>query len=261
MKKILTLSFICLIVFGFLLLAGFKIFKTSWFCLQCHEKSNIAENWKKSKHGPSNPEMNNCIHCHSRPGFIGLLQSQVGKFFSHLTVFDFLDSFLSTENQKLRPSKSVTCVQEGCHQMDLLDRSLRRQISLSHSVHVKIMEEIGTRSKCMPCHIDIAHGEFKFLPDMKSTCFLCHSEQDTQSSNCDLCHKTHPGVQLKGRDTSLFELHNTTNKKTKISCLECHLDHCKASKANCEKCHAGKNYGDLIEYQGLMSLRNENEEK
>lgn len=164
--------------------------------------------------------------------------------FSHLMIYQ--DNLFTSSGEKYSPNSSylLSCVQEGCHQIEEIDKSKQadRLIALDHIMHIKKMKEIGMISKCLPCHKDIAHGKEQILPSMKTTCFLCHSPRDTAASNCVLCHSTHADIKLKAKEKNLSELH----QMAKISCTECHLDHCKATKAVCEKCHQGKGYGDLV---------------
>lgn len=266
LKKLLVISGVGLFLMSVAALAGVKLSSTAWFCLCCHETSNIAATWRKSKHGPVNSKESTCIQCHSRPGLLGFLQSQVETTFAHLEFFDkTFPSSLSTPNCQaylaqpapalLRPPlppttcEPVSCTQSGCHQIEDIDNHARpdRLIALNHVKHIQVMEKIGTISECMPCHRDVAHGEGSFLPNMKSSCFLCHKERDIAAANCTLCHSTHPKVQLtNGKATTLPELH----KAAKIPCTKCHLDICEATKAACDKCHKGKGYENLVVYQG-----------
>ncbi|MGA1876298.1 MAG: hypothetical protein ACMUIA_11890 [bacterium] len=250
MKKKVAVIGSGLILFMTMALSGTMIGRTTWFCLRCHEISPPDDVSTGLRHNPMNPEAGTCRQCHFRPGFIGILHSQVDMVFSHLMAFD--RNFSSTPG-KSYPSDSslpVTCIHEGCHQVEAMDKSDPKDqiVSMSHLRHIQVMKHIGTRSKCLPCHTEIAHGEDSYLPNMKRNCFLCHRNVDIAASNCALCHPAHPQVQLKGKRKTLFGLH----KGTEISCTACHIDRCKATRASCETCHLGKKYGDLVVFQGEM---------
>ncbi|MEW6379652.1 MAG: NapC/NirT family cytochrome c [bacterium] len=213
LKKLLIIAGSGISLMSVMTVVGIKISSTAWFCLRCHETSNIAATWRKSKHSPVNSQGSACIHCHARPGFLGFLQSQVETAFTHL---EFLDptfpsfpSSLSARNCQanlvqpeptaIQPTicEPVSCTQSGCHQIEDIDNHARpdRLITLNHVKHIQVMEKIGTISKCMPCHRDVAHGEGSFLPNMKSSCFLCHKERDIAAANCTLCHSQKSGVR------------------------------------------------------------------
>jgi hypothetical protein len=250
-KKIVMVISLGLLLFSMMALLGTLIGRTTWFCLRCHELSNTGDASVRSKHNPMNPEGSNCTQCHSRPGgLIGVLHSQVDMVFSHLMAFD--RNFSSTSGKSyLSDSRSpVICINEGCHQVEEMDKSDPKDqiVAISHFRHIQVMKQIGTRSKCLPCHTEIAHGEDSYLPNMKRNCFLCHRKVNIAASNCALCHPAHPEIQLRGKRKTLFGLH----KVTMISCTECHIESCKATRASCEKCHQGKKYGDLVVFRGEM---------
>lgn len=238
-KKKLVIIAIGVILFGVIAFAGIELTCTSWFCLRCHEMQELGESWKLSKHGPNNPDMNNCMKCHAQPGALGFVKAKVSGLFSLV--------YHLTGQYHLEATQPVVCVRGGCHQIDDLDRADRpnKTITMNHAIHIKVMKEIGTRSQCMPCHRDIAHGEQTFLPDMKSVCFLCHTEKGIGADNCALCHPTHPQVSLQSGET-IMELHPSDQ----VSCTDCHADACAATKATCEACHEGDNYGEQVVYQG-----------
>lgn len=239
MGKKLALIGVGLVLFGVMAVGGIELTCTSWFCLSCHEMKELGATWKLSKHGPDNPEMDNrCMKCHSQPGLLGLLKAKIGGLFSL--------AYHLSGNYHLEATQPVVCIREGCHQIADLDRATRpdRTVTINHAKHIKVMKTIGTRYGCMPCHRDIAHGEEKFLPDMKTSCFLCHTNRDIGASNCALCHPKHPLVQLKDDTTSLLEYHQDAK------CADCHAESCKATKATCDTCHEGENYGQRVVFKG-----------
>ncbi|MEW5817414.1 MAG: NapC/NirT family cytochrome c [Spirochaetota bacterium] len=238
MGKKLTLVAVGVVLFGAIAFAGIELTCTSWFCLSCHEMKELGAAWKLSKHGPDNPEMHNCMKCHSQPGLLGLLKAKIAGLFSLV--------YHLTGDYHLEATQPVVCVRSECHHIEDLDRATRpdQTVTLSHAKHIKVMKSIGTRYQCMPCHRDIAHGEQKFLPDMKTSCFLCHTNQDIAASNCALCHPKHPAVRLTDDETPILEYHQD------VKCVECHTEACKATKATCDTCHEGENYGDRVVYKG-----------
>jgi len=238
-KTKLILIGVGVVFFGVIAFAGIELTCTSWFCLSCHEMQELGASWKISKHGPDNPEMNNCMKCHAKPGFLGFIKAKVSGLFSLV--------YHLSGNYHLEATQPVVCLRNGCHQLEDLDRASRDQtITLNHAKHLKVMNEIGTRTNCIPCHRDIAHGEETFLPDMKKICFVCHTDRSIGSENCSLCHPTHPKVNLQDYEETILDLH----QEAEISCVECHTDACKASKATCDECHEGDDYGELIIYKG-----------
>lgn len=238
-KKKLTIIAIGVVLFGIIAFAGIELTCTSWFCLRCHEMRELGDSWKLSKHGPDNPEMNNCMKCHAQPGFIGFMKAKIGGLFSL--------AYKDTGGYHLEATQPVVCVRDGCHQIEDLDRATRpdKTVTMNHGIHIKVMKEVGTRYQCMPCHRDIAHGDETFLPDMKSICFLCHTDRSIGAENCSLCHAVHPKVDLDD-GSALMDVH----EEVEISCVDCHEDACKATKATCDNCHDGDSYGDMVIYKG-----------
>ncbi|MGA1876015.1 MAG: NapC/NirT family cytochrome c [bacterium] len=239
-KKKLIIIIVGIVLFGVIAFAGIELTCTSWFCLRCHEMEELGASWKLSKHGPDNPKMNNCMKCHAQPGFLGFVKAKISGLFSLV--------YHLSGDYHLEATQPVVCIREGCHQLEDLDRASRpdKTVAMDHGIHIKVMKEVGTRYQCMPCHRDIAHGDETFLPDMKSVCFLCHTDKSIGADNCALCHPTHPKVGLEGEDADLMELHQDSG----TSCVECHTEACKATKATCDSCHEGDNYGDMVIYKG-----------
>ena len=232
-----------LAVVGVIAFAGLEITCSSWFCTSCHEMEGLGDNWKYSRHGPSNPKMSNCMKCHAQPGFIGLMKAKINGAFSLV--------YHLSGNYHLEATQPVVCLQGGCHLLEDLDRANRphQVVALNHAAHIEVMKKIGTRYQCMPCHRHIAHGKGKYLPDMKADCLrTCHTDRPIVSSNCALCHLTHPDIRLKaeeafpGEEISLMALH----KDPEVSCLECHVGLSKTTQGSCQGCHGGKNYDPLV---------------
>ncbi|MEW5804272.1 MAG: NapC/NirT family cytochrome c [bacterium] len=242
LAKKLTLAVAGLLLSGVVTVGGIDLTCSSWFCITCHEMKELGNNWRFSKHGPynpNNPEMHNCLKCHAQPGLVGLLKAKVSGLFSL--------SYHLGGNYHVEATQPVVCIRGGCHQLEDLDRANRpnRTVALNHSQHVKVMQKVGTRSHCMPCHRNIAHGEDSYLPNMRKDCFLtCHTAEGITSSKCTSCHPVHPDVRLEGRSTPLLALHKDAN----VTCLECHAGLCKASENTCDECHAGNDYGNLITF-------------
>lgn len=240
LKKKLAIVAAGLALFGVMTVGGMELSCSSWFCISCHEMKELGNNWEFSKHGPynaNNPKMYNCLKCHAQPGVTGLLKAKVSGLFSVV--------YHLGRNYHLEATQPVVCIREGCHQLEDLDRADRpdQVVSFNHAKHIKVMEKIGARSQCMPCHRKIAHGENTYLPDMKKDCLAtCHANERITASKCNSCHANHPDIQLKGKDVSLFELH----KDADVSCTDCHIGLCKATARTCDGCHEGDNYGSLI---------------
>jgi nitrate/TMAO reductase-like tetraheme cytochrome c subunit len=240
LKKELTIVAVGLTLFGIITVGGMELSCSSWSCISCHEMKELGSNWKFSKHGPynaANPEMHNCLKCHAQPGAAGFLKAKISGFFCL--------AYHLGDNYHVKATKQVVCIRGGCHKLEYLDKADRsdRVVSMNHAKHIKVIKKVGTRSQCMPCHRNIAHGDDKYLPDMKKDCFVtCHNENGITSPKCTLCHPAHPDVRLKDQKASLFALHKDAN----ISCTECHIGIRKATKNACDRCHKGNNYGSLI---------------
>ena len=118
----------------------------------------------------------------------------------------------------------VVCLREGCHtmeQLETLDRESNpaETVTLNHRMHIELNEQIGTRYKCMPCHKNVAHGkQQQFMPDMKDTCFICHSDTDIRYNKCEACHPEHP--RIAGDVEELYEIHAEED----IGCDDCHIE-------------------------------------
>jgi len=243
LKKKLTIIVMGLALAGIITIGGMELNCSSWSCISCHEMKELGSNWKFSKHGPynaANPEMHDCLKCHSQPGAAGFLKAKISGLFSV--------AYHVGRDYHIEATQPVVCIRGGCHQLEDLDKADRadrpdRMVVLNHAEHIKVMKKVGTRYQCMPCHRNIAHGEETYLPDMKRDCFVtCHNEKGIADTKCTSCHPAHPDIHLKGRDASLFALHKDAN----ISCIECHTEICKATAHTCDQCHKGKNYGSLI---------------
>lgn len=238
--KKLTITAIGLLLFGAITVGGMELTCSSWFCISCHEMKELGSSWQFSKHGPynpDNPQMHNCLKCHAQPGVIGFLKAKVSGIFSLV--------YHLGGNYHIEATQPVVCIRDGCHQLKDLDRADRpnRVVTLNHAKHIKVMEKVGTRYQCMPCHRTIAHGEDGHLPDMKKDCLVtCHTDQGISALKCTSCHTNHPDVRVKGQDASLLELH----KDSTVSCTECHRGLCKATENTCDGCHKGNGYGSLI---------------
>jgi len=237
--KKLVLILVGLLVFGMITIGGIELTCSSWFCISCHEMKELGDSWKFSKHGPynaNNPKMHDCMKCHSQPGIVGFLKAKISGLFSLV--------YHLSNNYHIEATQPVVCIREGCHQLEELDRvDLRsdRVVGMNHRKHIKVMEKVGTRSLCMPCHRRIAHGYDNYMPDMKKDCLAtCHIDEDIKASRCSFCHQSHLEIRLKGKEASLLDLHGET------SCVECHEGLCRATGNTCEQCHEGEGYGSLI---------------
>lgn len=237
MAKKLVIVAAGLALFGIITLGGIEITFSSWFCISCHEMKELGNNWKFSKHGPynaANPKMHNCMKCHSQPGLVGLFKAKVTGLLSLV--------YHITGNYHFEAAQPIVCIRDGCHQLEDMDRAIRpdKTVNLNHLKHIKLMQKVGTRNQCMPCHRRIAHGEATHLPDMKKDCFgTCHTNQDINAAKCTSCHPAHLGIRFEGKEVSLLDLH------PEVACIECHEGFCRSSESTCEQCHEGKGYGNL----------------
>jgi len=240
MAKKLAVIAVGLILFGIIMAVGIEFTCNSWFCISCHKMKELDTTWNFSKHGPyvsNNPKMHDCLKCHAQPGLKGFLKARISGF---LCLIDHQKG----NDYHRRAIKPVVCIRGGCHQLkdlDEADRSNRpgRIVVMSHARHIKLMKKGEKEPSCMPCHRNVARGEDKYSPDMKKDCLVtCHSDQGL--AECTSCHPTHPDVRLKGRDSSLLDLHKGAN----ISCTQCHPGLCKAPAAICKECHEDKSFGD-----------------
>ncbi|MBN2373580.1 NapC/NirT family cytochrome c [bacterium] len=239
-RKVLLVVAI-LVVIAVVAVAGIEVTCTPWFCNRCHEMNEYFDTWTLCNHGPeSTRNMKDCMKCHIKPGFLNFLKAKANGVFSllfHLAGYHHVEATLP-----------VICLREGCHTMEQLDEFDRtadpaETVKLNHRMHIEINEKIGTRYKCMPCHKNVAHGkQQKFMPDMKDTCFLCHSDTDIRYKNCDSCHPAHP--LIKGKVENLYEIHT----EYEVKCEECHIDAHKANEISCLNCH-DESYTEGVEFK------------
>lgn len=228
--KRLLLVIVVVLVVASLAFAGIEFTCTPWFCNRCHEMNEYYDSWLLCNHGPEKGRnMENCMKCHIRPGFLNFLKAKVNGVFSllfHLAGYHHVEATLP-----------VICLREGCHNIETIDthertKDVTKTVTLDHKKHIELNEKIGTRYKCMPCHKNVAHGrQQKFMPDMRDTCFICHADTDIRFNNCTACHPKHP--KIKGDVEEIYEIHAEEN----IGCEECHIDSHKANEISCLNCH------------------------
>ena len=241
MKKILILVVIVLVV-GVVSVAGIEVTCTPWFCNRCHEMNEYFDTWTLCNHGPGKGRhMKNCMLCHVKPGFLNFLKAKANGIFSllfHMAGYHHVEATLP-----------VICLREGCHTMDQLEKldeesNTAETVKLNHKMHIEVNEKIGTRYKCMPCHKNVAHGkQQQFMPDMKDTCFICHSDTDIRYKNCDTCHPEHPLIE--GDVENIYEIHQDAD----VSCEDCHVDAHKANKVSCLNCHEDESYAEMTKFK------------
>jgi len=216
--------------------AGIEITCSPWFCNRCHEMNIYYDTWEICNHG----SRGSCMHCHAQPGFLNFLKAKVNGFFSlvfHVIGFDQIEATLP-----------VVCLREGCHILERIDmgeyrRDAVKTVKMDHVRHVELTGRIGTRYECIPCHKNIAHARNReFMPDMKDTCFICHSDSDIRYQNCSICHPRHP--RIEGQVDEIYEIHEGEG----VECENCHVDAHKANKISCMNCH-DESYADLITFK------------
>lgn len=224
LKRLLILVVVLIAVVS-IGVAGIEITCTPWFCNRCHEMNVYYETWDLCNHG----KRGDCMKCHVKPGLINFLKAKVygvfGLFF-HILGFTNVEATLP-----------VVCVREGCHIAEEIDNTVRKRdfvktVKMDHIKHIEINRRIGTRYDCIPCHKDVAHSRKKdFMPDMKETCFICHSDSDIRYQNCIACHPRHPVIETQAE--AFYEMHN----EAEVGCGECHIDAHKANALSCLNCH------------------------
>ena len=239
-RKLLLVLVILIVVAG-VSVAGIEITCTPWFCNRCHEMNEYFDSWTLCDHGPeTGRNLKNCMKCHVRPGFLNFLKAKANGIFSllfHLSGYHHVEATLP-----------VICLREGCHSIEQLDEfdstaDPAETVRLNHRMHIEVNEKIGTRYKCMPCHKNVAHGkQQQFMPDMKDTCFLCHSDTDIRYKNFASCHPEHP--LIKGDIEDLYDIHAEND----VGCEECHIDAHKANEISCLNCH-DESYVDGVEFK------------
>jgi len=215
-----VVSIVAAIGFG-----GIEITCTPWFCNRCHEMNVYYDTWEICNHS----SRGDCMQCHVREGFINFLKAKANGVFS--LIFHVLGY------QHVEATLPVVCLREGCHVLENIDTVERKReyvktVKMDHSAHVDLIRRIGTRYDCIPCHKNIAHSKKRaFMPDMKDTCFICHSDLDIRYQNCIACHPGHPLIE--GEVEELYEIHHEAG----IGCEGCHIDAHKANAVSCINCH------------------------
>jgi len=180
------------------------------------------------------------MKCYAQPGFLNFLKAKINGLFSlvlHVAGYPYMEATLP-----------VVCLREGCHLLEKIDaneikRDTVKTVRLDHVRHVDLTRRIGIRYECIPCHKNIAHASNReFMPDMKGTCFVCHSDLNISYRHCTICHPRHPSIE--GDVDEIYEIHEGAG----VGCEDCHIDAHKANKISCMNCH-DESYADLTTFR------------
>lgn len=143
-------------------------------CGSCHAMKPYYTAYSSTRHRASAED---CLYCHSRPGRLGRMVSQLGIY--RCVVFQVAGRRLDALGDSTVSCSS--CVQVGCHSMNRLE-SYSGKLKVNHRAHA----EDGDVT-CVECHRGTAHDGVRgltSLPPME-LCEDCHADQ---MDNCQYCH-------------------------------------------------------------------------
>lgn len=198
-------------------------------CILCHEMKPAHETWEKSFHGSLTGSKEDCLACHTAPGFGGKIRAKLGGL-----VF-FWNHILENYDADIKAEKPVYCVRSGCHTEPWkMDRG--SSIRVNHALH------ISKGYACVICHDRIAHGldpEGFNLPTMKDFCFPCHNDEIASRSQCEYCHIYQEAMLAGNAGESMPSGDVSVHQKALLSCVDCHTDGCVPNPAqSCLDCHS-----------------------
>ncbi|MEW5800548.1 MAG: NapC/NirT family cytochrome c [bacterium] len=225
---------------------GMEFVYSKYFCEKCRKMNKYYNSLLlNSPQGTKNNKpIHDCIPCHVKPLFINFINAKVRGIFPLL--------WHISGHTHVEYTPSIICVKEGCHNIKKVDATTSAKAStlhFNHKVHIEIMNKIGTRYQCMPCHKEVAHGALNYMPDMKENCFICHTGKNTSNQNCISCHPKH--LQIKGRIPDLYPIHQKKN----LACIDCHLNVHRAGKINCLSCHKDESILEGIHFEVVKESR------
>jgi len=197
-------------------------------CILCHEMKPAHETWERSFHGSLTGSKEDCLACHTAPGFGGKIKAKLGGLvflWNHVT-----DSY----DGDIKAEKPVYCVRQGCH-TDPWTMDRGSSIRVNHALH------ISKGYACVVCHDRIAHGldpEGKNLPTMKDFCFPCHNDEIASRSQCEYCH-IYQEAMLRGNIGGGIPAGEASpHQRARLACVDCHTDGCVPRPVEtCLDCH------------------------
>jgi hypothetical protein len=202
-------------------LAYYGLSRQAKSCTVCHYMQPYYDQWASSTHNEVT-----CVRCHPYS----------------LTFFTVITLKYWTGTYNPRPRAEVddaTCLQSGCHDMQLLQPSLvfAEDIAFSHEDHLGELRR-GKKLRCTSCHSRIVQGEH--IAVTERVCFLCHfkgAKVGQSITGCPSCHGTPKQiVEHEG-----FSFAHGTYIDVGVSCDQCHIEVTRGDGAvpmsRCHDCH------------------------
>ncbi|MGA1790365.1 MAG: NapC/NirT family cytochrome c [bacterium] len=198
-------------------------------CILCHEMQPAHESWGKSFHASLTGSKEDCLACHTAPGFGGKIKAKLGGFvflWSHI---------LENYDDDIKAEKPVYCVRSGCHTEPWkMDRG--SSIRVNHALH------LSKGYACVICHDRIAHGqdpEGLNLPTMKDFCFPCHNDEIASRTDCQYCHIYQDAMLQGNAGEGIPEGEFSGHEDARLSCVDCHTGGCVPKPVQtCLSCHS-----------------------
>lgn len=197
--RVVTLTFLFLVLFFSLSYVGVETTSSSKFCASCHEMNPQYYTWKASTHSEVD-----CVSCHVEPGLENQLKSKAGNIKE--VYKKYTDSYIAPITMpKAIPDEAC----EKCHNINTRNFTPSGDLIIPHDKHKK--EGI----ECTQCHSGIAHGkvaqrkityksdygkwngklgqsvmsDLKYTRPMMDTCMDCHRVRNV-TLECSACHTT-----------------------------------------------------------------------
>lgn len=198
-------------------------------CILCHEMKSAHETWEKSFHGSLTGSKEDCLACHTAPGFGGKIRAKLGGL-----VF-FWNHIIENYDADIKAEKPVYCVRSGCHTEPWkMDKG--SSIRVNHALH------ISKGYACVICHDRIAHGfdpEGLNLPTMKDFCFPCHNDEIASRSRCQYCHIYQDAMLQGNAGEGIPSADSSVHQRALLSCVDCHTNGCVPKPVQtCLDCHS-----------------------
>ena len=219
------MAFVCSVVFMALVL---EYSYRPQLCILCHEMKPAHETWKKSFHGSITGSKEDCLACHTKPGFGGRILAKLGGilfFWNHVT---------GNFDEDIKAELPVYCVRSGCH-TDPWKMDRGSSIRVNHALH------LAKGYACVVCHDRIAHGldpEGLNLPTMKDFCFPCHNDEIASRSQCQYCHIYQDAMLQGAAGEGIPPGVTSVHRMTRLTCVDCHTNGCVPKPAQtCLECH------------------------
>ncbi|MBU1023298.1 NapC/NirT family cytochrome c [bacterium] len=226
-SKVLRYGIVLVLLFVVVAFFGLEMSARPQFCITCHYMKPFYDSWEKSVHNEVK-----CVECHYPPG----LKSEIeGKFVALNQITKYI-----TQQYGTRPPTQVedaSCLRPGCHQTRLLQGKVEfGNVQFDHLPHLTSYRRV-TRLRCTSCHSQMVQGNHMAVT--QGTCFTCHFKlhkgQETELSDCTMCHKL-------PFDPQLVAFNHDFVKDRGIDCRECHADvihgEGEVPKARCVLCHS-----------------------